>query len=120
MITRKFISSSAFAVLSLALIASSPAGAQSKPATSKTVFENGKITVIDSVSKPGEGLPSGVRGGMILYYLSGGTVERTFADGKKETVVRKTGQSLVNSEMRPYSTLNTGSTTVHVIAIRLK
>jgi hypothetical protein len=57
---------------------------------------------------------------MILYYLSGGTVERTYADGTKESVTRKTGQSLVNSEKRPYATMNTGTTTVHVIAIRLK
>ena len=120
MITPKAISRGAFAFVSLALIASSPACAQPKQATSKTVFENDKITVTDSVTKPGEGLPSSVRGGMILYYLSGGKVERTYADGTKETVTRKTGQALVNPEMRPYSTMNTGSTTVHVIAIKLK
>jgi hypothetical protein len=118
MITLKSVSK--IAVASLVLIASLPAGAQPKPATSKVVFENDKISVTDSVSKPGEGLPSGARGGMILYYLSGGTVERTFADGTKSTVTRKTGQALVNSEMRPYSTLNTGTTALHVIAIKLK
>ncbi len=120
MITLKAISRGAFVFVSLTLIASSPVGAQPKPAASKTVFENDKVTIIDSVTKPGEGLPSSVRGGLILYYLSGGKVERTYADGTKETVTRKTGQALVNSEMRPYSTMNTGSTTVHVIAIRLK
>jgi hypothetical protein len=121
MIALKGVSSGAFVFVSLVLIGSSlQADAQPKPAMSKTVFENDKITVIDSVSKPGEGLPSSVRGGMILYYLSGGKVERTFADGTKETVTRKTGQALVNSEMRPYSTMNTGSTTLHVIAIKLK
>ena len=117
MITPKAISRGAFAFVSLALIASSQACAQP---TSKTVFENDKIAVTDSVTKPGGGLPSSVRGGMILYYLSGGKVERTYADGTKETVTRKTGQALMNPEMRPYSTKNTGSTTVHVIAIRLK
>ena len=120
MATSKAVSRGAFLFASLALIASTPVGAQPKPATSKTVFENDKVAVIDSISKPGEGLPSSVRGGMILYYLSGGKVERTYADGTKETVTRKTGQALVNSEMRPYSTMNTGSTTVHVVAIRLK
>jgi hypothetical protein len=57
---------------------------------------------------------------MILYYLTGGTVERTFADGTKSTVTRKTGQALVNTEKRPYAVENTGTTTAHVIAIRLK
>jgi hypothetical protein len=120
MIIAKAVSRCAIVSVSLALFAFSPAGAQPKPATSKTVFENDKVAVIDSVSKPGEGLPTGVRGGEILYYLSGGKIERTFADGTKATVTRKTGQALVNSEMRPYSTMNVGSTTVHVIAVKLK
>jgi hypothetical protein len=120
MMTFNTISRSALLVASFALIASSPVVAQSKAATSKTVFQNEKVTIIDSVTKPGEGLPSAARGGLILYYLSGGTIERTYADGKKETITRKTGQALVNSEMRPYATLNTGSTTVHVIAIQVK
>ena len=87
--------------MSLALIAFSPAGAQPKQGVSKTVFENDKIIVMDSVIKPGEGLPSADRSGAIYYYLSGSKVERTFADGTKETVTRKTGQSLVNTEKRP-------------------
>ena len=120
MITLKNVSNGAFVIASVALIASLPAVAQPKPGASKTVFENNKVSIIDSVTKPGEGLPSAARGGLILYYLSGGKIERTYADGTKETVTRKTGQSLVNSEMRPYATMNTGSTTVHVIAIRLK
>ena len=120
MITLKSISSGVLVIASVALIAPLPAVAQSNQASSKTVFENNKVTIIDSVTKPGEGLPSAARGGLILYYLSGGTIERTYADGTKETVARKTGQALVNSEMRPYATKNTGSSTVHVIAITLK
>lgn len=120
MMTLKTISRSTLLVTTVALIASSSAIAQPKAATSKTVFENDKVTIIDSVTKPGEGLPSAARGGLILYYLSGGAIERTYADGKKETVTRKTGQALVNTEMRPYATTNTGSTTVHVIAITVK
>ena len=62
---------------------------------SKTVFENDKILVDDNVLKPGEESPSQDRSGRVLYYISGGTLERTFADGTKESVVRKTGQSLM-------------------------
>jgi hypothetical protein len=120
MINLKSISNGAFVFASVALMASVPAIAQPKSATSKIVFENEKLSITDSMTKPGEGLPSASRGGMILYYLSGGTVERTYADGTKETVTRKTGQALVNPEKRPYATMNTGTTTVHVIAIRLK
>ena len=116
----KSISSSAFVIASLVLIAPLPAGAQAKPGMTKTVFENDKIAVMDNVLKPGEESPSQDRAGLILYYLSGGTVERTFADGTKQTVTRKTGQSLVNPEKRPYAVTNTGKTTLHVITIKLK
>ena len=120
MTTLRTIFKTALLVTSFALIASSPVGAQPKPGTTKTVFDNEKITVVDNVLKPGEESPSQDRAGLILYYLSGGTVERTFADGKKETVTRKTGQSLVNPEKRPYAVTNTGKTTLHVITIKLK
>jgi hypothetical protein len=120
MITLKSISRGAIVSASLVLIAFSPAGAQPKPGMSKTVFENDKVVVLDTVVKPGEGLPSADRSGAIYYYLSGGKVERTFADGTKETVSRKTGQALMNSEKRPYAVANTGTTTVHVISVKLK
>lgn len=106
--------------VSLALIAFSPASAQPKSGVNKTVFENDKIIVMDAVIKPGQSLPSADRSGMIYYYISGGKVERTFADGTKETVTRKTGQAMVNTEKRPYAVENTGTTTAHVIAIKLK
>lgn len=120
MMTLKTISRSALLVTSLALMALSPAGAQPKPGMTKTVFENDKITVVDNVLKPGEESPSQDRAGLILYYISGGTVERTFADGKKEIVTRKTGQALMNPEKRPYAVTNTGSTTLRVITIKMK
>jgi hypothetical protein len=120
MITLKDISNSAFVIASVALIASSPAVAQPKPGMTKTVFENDKVAVQDNVLKPGDESPSQDRGGLILYYISGGTVERTFTDGTKETVTRKTGQALVNPEKRPYAVTNTGKTTLHVITIKLK
>jgi hypothetical protein len=120
MISFKSVSRGAILSVPLALIAFSPAGAQPKPGMSKTVFENDKVIVMDSVIKPGEGLPSADRSGAIYYYLSGSKVERTFADGTKETVTRKTGQAMVNTEKRPYSVVNTGTTTAHVISIKLK
>ena len=109
-----------FAFASLALVAPLPAGAQAKLTVTKTVFENDKIAVMDTIIKPGEGLASADRGGMIYYYIAGGKIERTFADGTKVAVSHKTGDALVNTEKRPYSVVNTGTTTQHVVAIRLK
>jgi hypothetical protein len=120
MITLKGVSKTAVAFASLVLIASLPAAAQPKLTVTKTVFENDKVAVLDTIIKPGEGLASADRSGMIFYYVAGGKVERTFADGTKVTVTRKTGEALINTEKRPYSVVNTGSTTAHVIAIKLK
>ncbi|HUE64158.1 MAG TPA: hypothetical protein VMO78_07265 [Rhizomicrobium sp.] len=120
MISFKHISRGAILSVSLALITFSPAGAQPKQGMNKTVFENDKVAVEDTILKPGETLPSRDRGGMIYYYISGGKVERTFADGTKETVTRKAGQAMVNTEKRPYAVANVGTTTAHVIAIKLK
>ena len=118
--TLKSVSYSAIILMSFALILPLPAGAQSKAGTSKTVFENEKVVVTDNVLKPGDESPSIVRGGRVLYYISGGTLERTFADGTKETVTRKTGQALMNSQMKPYAVTNTGKTTVRVVTIMVK
>ena len=117
----KRVSLCAVLLASIAGLACTGANAQTaKPVTAKTVFENDKVIVMDNVLKPGEQSPSTDRGGLILYYIQGGTVERTFADGTKETVTRKTGRALVNPEKRPYAVTNTGKTTLHVVAIKLK
>ena len=118
MIMLKRVSQFAIVAASFALIAASPAGAQT--AAPKKVFENEKIVVLDNLVKPGEETASANRGGLIYYYIQGGTVERTFADGTKESVTRKTGESFLNPEKRPYAVKNTGKTTIRVLSIQLK
>ncbi len=63
MIAFKDVSRGALAFVSLALIASLSAGAQPIPGTTKTVFENDKVVVVDNVLKPGEESHSADRGG---------------------------------------------------------
>jgi hypothetical protein len=60
------------------------------------------------------------REGPFTYSISGGSLERTYADGTKEVVTRKSGESFLNKEKRPYSTKNVGKTTIHLIAVQLK
>jgi len=118
MMTFKTLIHCAIAAASVALMAASPAGAQT--VSPKKVFENDKIAVFDNRLKPGEESASANRGGMIYYYVQGGTVERTFADGTKTSVTRKTGESFQNPEKRPYAVKNTGTTAIDVISIQLK
>jgi hypothetical protein len=83
----------------------------------KTLAENATTQVLDVTEAPGSvGAPS-VRTGNIIYVLSGGTLERTYSDGTKETANRKTGEAAIITEKRAYSVKNTGTTTVHLIEI---
>ena len=116
----KAVSCGAILSVALALAAVSPAGAEPKAGKNKTVFENDKVIITEAIIKPGEGLPTADRSGAIYYYLSASTVERTFADGSKMTVAHKAGESFVNTEKRPYSVVNSGTTTAHVISVKLK
>ena len=89
-------------------------------ATTKTLAENGKVQVIDNVVPPGALSPIVSRLGLVAYYVQGGTSERGYADGTKEVVERKTGETFIVTEKRPYSLKNVGKTTIHVITVRLK
>jgi hypothetical protein len=90
------------------------------PYTTKVIAENEKLQVSDVVIKPGEGGAMRSREGLFTYSISGGSLERTYADGTKEVVTRKSGESFLNQEKRPYSTKNVGKTTIHLIAVQLK
>ena len=58
--------------------------------------------------------------GQAFYYVHGGTVELTGADGKKQTFQRKTGAARIVTEKGAFSAMNVGKTTIHVIAFSLK
>jgi hypothetical protein len=88
--------------------------------TIKTIAENEKLIVTDGVTRPGEVTPMQSREGWVYHYVIGGKVERTFADGSKDIVIRKTGETLIVTEKRPYSAKNIGTTTVHSIVVHLK
>jgi hypothetical protein len=107
--------------LTLSLAFSSPTWAQAgNMSAPKTIAENDKVLVTETIGKPGEATPSINRLGQIYYYVQGGTVELTYSDGTKATVTRKTGEARIITEKRAYSAKNTGTTTIHVITTTLK
>jgi hypothetical protein len=107
------------AVFSLALTA--PALAQDAP---KTLAENGKATVTESTLAVGAVVKIAAPTTQFLarYYLSGGTLEYTYADGKKETVTRKAGTALIllPADKRPASVKNIGMTPLHFVTVAVK
>ena len=88
--------------------------------TIKVIAENDKLQVIDIMDKPGAVSPSAVRLGRVTHWLTAAKLERTYADGTKDVVVHKTGETTLNTEKRAYSTKNIGTTTVHLIQVVLK
>ncbi|SRR5258706_9505187 len=107
--------------LALSLAFSGPLSAQTgEMSAPKTIAENSKVLVTETIGKPGESTPSLNRLGQVYYYVQGGTVELTYSDGTKATVVRKTGEARIITEKRAYSAKNIGTTTVHVITTTLK
>ena len=82
--------------------------------------ENEKLQVIDVLYQPGDTGTASSKDGLVVYHLSAGTIERTYADGSKKVVTYKAGQTTIIAEKRPYSTKNIGKTTVHEIVVQLK
>jgi hypothetical protein len=103
--------------LSLAGTAWAQSGSMAAP---KTIAENDKMLVTETYGNPGESTPSVNRLGQFFYYIQGGTVELTYADGTKTTVTRKTGESRIVTEKRAYAAKNTGKTVLHVLIVTLK
>ena len=123
---------SAFCAASLTLAFSSTAFAQDTAmktmsmgqtaveSTVKTLAENEKVLVRDSVYRPGEISSSQSRDGLVVYHLSDFKLERTYADGSKKVFNYKAGDAEIINEKRPYSVKNIGKNTAHLISVRLK
>jgi hypothetical protein len=88
--------------------------------TQKTLSENAKLAVIEMVAKPGETSPMQARPMRVVHVLSSGTFERTFADGKKEVIQEKAGETKILDEPKPYALKNIGKTTIHGIIVSMK
>jgi hypothetical protein len=127
-LTRLFVSLVVPAFI-LAGVASSQAMAQDKmkvkevKATSsqKVLHEDDRVRVTETTTKPGENGANVVRGKRVVRYLQGGTQERTYADGRKEKVERKTGEVFVaGPDKEAYWVKNIGKTTMMTYTVNIK
>ena len=111
-------------------LAANPAIAQDKakaaPATKgkavqKVLHDDDRIRVTETTIKPGDVGPNVVRGFRVSRALSGGTLERTYADGKKEVRERKTGSvAVAGPDKQAFYNTNTGKTTVVFYTVTIK
>ena len=97
------------------------AKAEKGKAVQKVLHEDDKVRVTETTFKPGDVGNNVVRGFRVSRALSGGTLERTYADGKKEKVERKTGSVVVaGPDKQAYFNKNIGKTNVVFYTVTIK
>jgi len=107
------------------LIGTSGAWAQDKAAknapTLKVLTENAKVKVYEVTHKP-EDANAGIVSASyrIVRALTGGTTQWTFADGKKETKVRKADDVWIAEPGPAYTNTNIGKTVFKIYVVQLK
>jgi hypothetical protein len=99
--------------------AAAPKAAVKDDRQAKVHVENEKVRVTDTTYKPGASSGMQERGPRVVRALSDGTLEKTFPDGKKETIEWKTGQ-VKYLPKETYSQKNVGKTDVVLYVINLK
>ena len=86
----------------------------------RSLAENDKVLVIENTYAPGSTSELSRAGVRVVRVLKGGTLERTYADGKKEKRVYKAGQVYINEPGPQYTNKNVGKTPVVLYVVRLK
>ena len=109
-------------------VATLPALAQEKAKSAagnyqlKKLFENDKVVATENLFKPGGESENRVRNYFrVVRVLRGGTMETTWADGKKEVFDRKAGDIYAGGpDTTAFKTKNIGKTDVVLYVVRLK
>ena len=86
----------------------------------KVLFDNDKVRVQEGTFKPGDQGPNIPRPFRILRVLKGGTIQRTFPDGKTDNVVYKTGEVIVYDADKPFVPKNVGKSDIVFYVVALK
>ena len=84
----------------------------------KVLAENDRVRVQESTYKPGTGQAIRERPLAVLHVLKGGTMLRTFPDGKTETMQFKDGQTMIR-EAASYGNKNIGKTTLRFYIVQV-
>jgi hypothetical protein len=90
-------------------------------ATIKVVAENDKVRAFETTYAPGAENTAVPRSSIrVVRALKGGTLQRIYADGKKENVVYKAGDVRINQPGPAYNTKNIGKTEIRLYVVQLK
>jgi hypothetical protein len=86
----------------------------------KVLFDNDKVRVQEVTFRPGDQGPNIPRPFRIIRVLKGGTIQRTFPDGKTDNVVYKTGEVKVYEADPPFVPRNIGKSDIVFYVVALK
>ena len=87
----------------------------------KVITENDKVRVYEATYAPGAENTSVAASTMrVVRGLKGGTLERRYADGKKEIAEWKVGQVALAPQGTAYTTKNIGKTEIRLYVVQLK
>jgi len=108
------------ALIATPVMAQDKAKAEKGKATVKVLFENDKVRVVEATFKPGDEGPNVARPFRVQRVLKGGTMQRTYADGKTEKLDYKTGQVNGAGPDPAFTPKNIGKTDVVLYVVFLK
>ncbi len=99
-----------------------PAKAEQGTAKMTVLLENDKVKVYDVRYKPGDENKTVTSSAYrVIRTLEGGTITRTYADGKTEKVETKTGEvRFLEPSKTAYTAKNTGKSDIHVYIVQMK
>ena len=90
-------------------------------ATMKVVSENAKVRAYEVTFAPGaENTSVPASSTRVVRALAGGTLERTYSDGKKEKVTYKTDEVRINEVSPAFTTKNIGKSEVKLYVVQVK
>ena len=97
------------------------AKAEKGKVVTKVLVDNDRVRVTESTFQPGDVGPSTLRGFRVTRSLTGGTMERTYADGKKETITWKPGEVKASGpDTQAFSNKNVGKKVFVFYTVNLK
>jgi quercetin dioxygenase-like cupin family protein len=88
--------------------------------TVKEIDKNDKLHIFEVTFKPGDVAPSAKRPMRVIHVLKGGTIERTYDGGTKETEQYKTGDTKLFSDEKTYAVKNIGKGVVRLLVVEAK
>jgi mannose-6-phosphate isomerase-like protein (cupin superfamily) len=84
------------------------------------LHEDQRVRVLEATYRPGDEGARAARAFRVIRVMEGGTIQRTFADGKVEKVEFRTGQVVTSGPDAVYTPKNIGKTTVVLYVVQLK